>query len=377
MRRVNNILSIRFVAAAGVAVWWLGCTTQERPAGTPVEQVLESPRKPGAARPPPAQAASSPLLGSVSPGDAVPEGVPATQPGGILAVVNGVPIPRSEVEHLLFECHGLGMLENLILLNVAKQRAGELMLTVTAADVAAAHQDALRRLASPLGDQGGRSIDVQTAQTLLEQFLAAKNISDREWRLRMEQRAYLAKIAAAEVGKMEVTEKMLREEYALTYGEKVQVRHMQLGSLAAVTRAKAMLAAGKEFELVARQMSENEFNAARGGLVSPFTRNDPGIPPLIRETAFGLKEGEVSTAVHEQNTYHLVKLEKRFPAGKVAFENTNQEALRKSLVDRLIRLRQESLEGELLQSAAVDIRDPALRQAFALKHRGEKKTGPG
>lgn len=290
-----------------------------------------------------------------------------------MAVVNGVPIPRSEVEKLLLECHGLAMLENLVLFNAAKKRAGELKLSVTSADVAAAHQDALRRLASPLGDQGGPTMDGRTAQTLLDGFLAAKNISPREWQLRMEERAYLAKIAAAEVAKMEITEKMLREEYTLAYGERVQIRDIQLGSLAAVTRAKALLAGGKDFELVARQMSENEFNAARGGLVSPFTRSDPGIPPLIRETAFGLKEGEISTAIHEQNTYHLIKLERRFPASEVGFENVSKDKLRKSLADRLARVRQDALEVELFQSAAVDIRDPALRAAFVQKHRADRK----
>ena len=120
-------------------------------------------------------------------------------------------------------------------------------------------------------------------------------------------------------------------------------------------------------------MSENEFSAARGGQVSPFTRNDPGIPPLIRETAFGLKEGEVSTAIHEQNVYHVIKLEHRFPASEVGYENVNKDTLRRSLTDRLTRVRQDVLEGELFQSAAVDIRDPALRAAFAQKHRAERK----
>ena len=106
---------------------------------------------------------------------------------------------------------------------------------------------------------------------------------------------------------------------------------------------------------------------------SPFTRSDPGIPPLIRETAFGLKEGEVSTAIHEQNTYHLIKLERRFPASDVGYENVSKDKLRKSLLDRLTRIRQDALEGELFQSAAVDIRDPALRAAFVQKHRGERK----
>ncbi|HOW70309.1 MAG TPA: peptidylprolyl isomerase [Phycisphaerae bacterium] len=372
MDRVKHTGLVGFIAlTTGLVCCWPGCATQEKPVGTPVEQALESPQVP--ADPKPGPAPSPAPLASALPVASDPGSSPTSQPGEVLALVDGTPIHRSEMDKLLYECHGLTILEHLVLLSAAKKRAAELHLSVTAADVAAAHQDALRRLASPLSASNGPSIDAATAQTLLDQFLAAKNISAREWQLRMEQRAYLAKIAAAEVARMEITEKMLREEYALAYGEKVQVRHIQLGSLAAVTRAKAMLASGKDFELVARQLSENEFNAARGGLVTPFTRNDPGIPPLIRETAFSLKEGEVSTAIHEQNTYHLIKLERRFPASNARFESVGKDGLRKSLSDRLSRVRQETLEGELAQSAAVDVRDPALRRAFTQKHRVERK----
>ena len=340
---------------------WNGCASSGQQVGKPIEQIWEAPvnREPP---PPPVVAATSQL--SVTPAN--------SQTADILAVVNRQPILRSDITQLLYECHGINALEQLVLLQAARQRAAELSLTITKADIAAAHQEALRRLAAPLAGSNSAPLDNRTAQALLDQFLVAKNISRREWDLRMEQRAYLAKIAAAEVARMEVTDTMLREEYSRSYGEKVQIRHIQMASLAAVSRVKAMLAAGKEFELVARQQSENELSAANGGLLPPFTRNDPAVPPLLRETAFGMKVGQISSAIHEQDRYHLIKVERTFPASLTPFELVDKKVLRQSLTDRLVRQRQEALEGELFNSAAVDIRDDTMRTAFQQKHRKTK-----
>jgi len=244
-------------------------------------------------------------------------------------------------------------------------------LTVTDEDIAQAHRDALDRLASPVFGSNGEKLDETAARRLLDQFLEAKNISRSEWDLRMEHRAYLAKIARAEVERMKITEPMLRQEYERLYGEKVQVRHIQLSSMAAVRRARALLAT-TDFETVARRMSENDLTAAHGGLLPLFTRHDPSVPPAIREMAFRLKVGEVSPAVREQNVFHILKLEKRIAAANVSFEQVGRDKLRASLLDRLVAQRMEDLDAELFRRAAVDIRDPVLKAQF----RRARRAGP-
>ena len=174
-------------------------------------------------------------------------------------------------------------------------------------------------------------LDPREAQRLLDDFLAAKNVSRSEWDSRMEQKAYLRKIAEAEVAKTTITDDMLRNEYEQDYGEKVQIRHIQVGSLAAAARVRALLAANKDFELVARQMSENQLTSAQGGLARPFTRNDPGVTPLLREAAFKLKTGEISEAIRDGNVYHIIRVERRFPASDVGFDNADRDELRRKL----------------------------------------------
>jgi len=375
--RDTTLMTVSIVCA--IALMTVACASSDKPVGTPLQQIWEKPAQTpsDSVEPQTMDDKKSQPLAIADPTSAAEPGAESMQaesvkvssePDEILAYINGQPITRAEVVDLLVASHGLGILEHLILLNAARQRAADMSLVVTQKDIDAAHSDALRRLATPIGGPDTNILDEQTAERLLQAFLSAKNISQREWALRMEQRAYLAKIARAEVAKMTVTEQMLRAEYERAYGEKAQVRHIQVGSLAEATRVRPLLAE-KDFELVARQHSENEFTASHGGLMPPFTRNDPDVPPLICEMAFSLAVGQISPTIQEQGRYHIIRLERRFPASDVGFENVNRDVLRKCLLDRLTDQRMVTLEGELFQSAAVDIRDKTLDKQFRQRHR--------
>jgi foldase protein PrsA len=334
-----------------------GCETSDKPPMTPVETAWERPA------PPPLLPATEEAVTTA------PAEGEAPRPVEIVALINGSVITRQDMSDMLIQTHGLSLLEQLILLIAARQRAAEMSITVTPADIAAAQQDALRRLATPIGGADDQALDLATAERLLDEFLLAKNISRAEWQRRMEQHAWLRKIAAAEVEALEITEAMLREEYTLVYGERVQIRHIQVSSLRAAAQVRSALAAQKDFELVARESSENPITASRGGLMPPFTRNDPSVTPLIREAAFGMEVGQVSPALNEGNWYHIIRLERRFPASDVGFDHVDRDALRQRLTERLIRQRQEALEFELFQAASVDVRDKTLDRQFRDRYR--------
>jgi parvulin-like peptidyl-prolyl isomerase len=355
----------RTLLAVSLASVFVGCADRNAPVGTPIERVWESPA--------PATPATPPAVAATSQPASAPAGVATSLPADdVLAVVNGVAISRRQVDRELLEAYGLDLIEQHVLLAAARQRLTEMGLSVTKADITAAHEDALKRLASPLGGDE-QLLDRAAAERLLDEFLVAKNISRTQWQRRMEQQACLKAIAAVEVAKMPISESMLREEYALEYGERVQIRHIQVSSLEAVSRVRAQLAAGKDFELVARQLSENQITAARGGLMPPFTRNDTAVPPLVREAAFTLEPSQVSPAINESTWFHILRLERKFPASTVGFENVDQQALTAQLRDRLTRQRMEVLERELFKSAAVDIRDPGLNKQFREQHRRTKQ----
>jgi len=295
--------------------------------------------------------------------------VPAAE---VLMTVNGRPVSRSDFVEKLITAHGLALAEQMILTIAARERLEKMGMNLTDRDVRQAHEDALRRLAMPLEMGPDARLDDQaldTARRLLEEFLVAKNISRLEWELRMEQNAAIRKIAEAEVNELNITEAMLRDEYERAYGPRVQIRHIQLSSKQKVAEVRRRLSAGDDFELLARKFSENQFTAARGGLMPPVSKLDPAVTPLIREAAFDLKEGEVSLPIHEGNWFHILKLERKFPASNIPFANADKQELRESLIDRLVRSRQEMLEAELFQTAQVDIRHTELRRQFERKHR--------
>lgn len=310
--------------------------------------------------------------GASTPAESSAPPQPQVRPGEVFIIVNGRPITRADFTEKLIESHGLALAEQLILTIAARQRAEEMALTVTDRDVRQAHDDALRRLALPLDADPDAPLDagaLDEAKLLLDEFLQAKNISRLEWNLRMEQNAILRKIAEAEVDRLTLSEDLLRDEYEMTYGPRVQIRHIQLSSRQKVAEVRRQLAAGEDFELVARKFSENQITAARGGLMPPISRLDPAVTPLIRETAFSLNPGQVASPVHEGNWFHILKLERKFPPSNIPFENADQELLRHKLRDRLVRSRHEDLEAELFQSATVDIRHEKLRGQFERKHR--------
>ena len=100
-----------------------------------------------------------------------------------------------------------------------------------------------------------------------------------------------------------------------------------------------------------------------------FTRHDGAVPPLVRERAFAMKPGETSEPLREGAYYHIIQIERTFPASSVGFENVDRDKLHQGLVDRLVHQRTEALDAELFQTARIDIRDRSLSRQFREKHR--------
>jgi parvulin-like peptidyl-prolyl isomerase len=281
-----------------------------------------------------------------------------------IAVIDGKRVSRSAFAEILIDAHGMQLLEQVILLTAAEQRADALGITVTQADIDAAHDQAIERLSTPVINPNDEPLSADQAEALLQQFLRAKNISRTEWQMRLKQRAIIRAIAEHEIADVTITEDMLKAQYERNYGEKVQFRHIQVASLAEATRVRARLMAGKDFELVAREMSENPVTAARGGLARPITRSDPDVTPVLKEAAFKLPVGEISEAVRDGSRYHIIRVERRFPASDVSFENVNHSKLRLEIRDQLTQQRMQELEPELFRSASVKINDNQLRAQF-------------
>ena len=281
-----------------------------------------------------------------------------------IAFVDGRPIGRNRVVDLLLRSHGVGVLEQLIGLEIAEQAAAKKGLGVTESDVDFEFDLALRRLSDPLSSSTNAPVDRTAAEGLLDTVLAERNISREEFLATLRRNAYLRKIVQSQ---QMITDDQLRAEFARRFGERVSVRHIQLGSAAEAGRVQDRLAAGEDFADLASRYSANTTSARKQGLLDPFSANDEEIPAALRQAAFALQPGQVSNVVRVGEWYHLLKLDRVLPAEPRDFDQVRGE-LERDLRDRVSEAAMRELYEKLFQQANIDVRDPAVRPAFERKH---------
>jgi parvulin-like peptidyl-prolyl isomerase len=207
---------------------------------------------------------------------------------------------------------------------------------------------------------------------LLDQYLAQQYaqtrqyVSRQEFDLVLETNAYLRKIAEAspELTKA-LTEETLQKAFAAQYGEKIVVRHIQAPNAVALQEARNRINAGENFADVARELSTNRNTAPLGGAIPPFTMNATNVPEIFKQTAFALKNGEVSDPVSAENAYHLIKVENRIAPKVVKYEDV-RESLRADLYDKILQAAVQQLRAKVSAQVMTNLRieNPALKAQF-------------
>jgi hypothetical protein len=276
-----------------------------------------------------------------------------------IAFVDGQPIARDRVVDLLLRSRGAGVLEQLMGLELAARSATEKGLSVTQSDVDFEFDLALRRLSDPLSPLTSDAFDRAAAEGLLDSVLAERNISREEFLVTLRRNAYLRKIVQSE---QKITEDQVRAEFNRRFGERVQVRHIQLASAAEAGRVQDRLMAAEDFGDLASRYSANSASARRQGLLDPFSADDEEIPAAFRQTAFALQPGQVSSIVRVGEWYHLLRLERVLPREERDFEAVRGE-LERAVRDRVSEARMRELFDKLFKDATIDVRDPSLREA--------------
>jgi len=253
--------------------------------------------------------------------------IPAEPP---IATVDGAPIYRSRVVNLLLASHGVGILEQLAVLDAAERLAAEKGIHLSKDAIAAEKDRALRKLTDPLAAVSGDSFDREAAERVLDRVLSDRNVSHEEYDLVIRRNALLRAIALA--GRT-FSDEELGAEFDRIYGESVVVRLIQVATLAEATRVRRRLDEGERFEEVARTQSVNIASAQRGGLLDPFTRSDDRVPEALREAAFQLKPGTISSPVRVGEWHHILRVEERRPPDSGSYDARRDE-LERRLQDR-------------------------------------------
>jgi parvulin-like peptidyl-prolyl isomerase len=308
----------------------------------------------------------------------------------VVARVGTQAITKDEILGPMLEAHGVNFLLHLVQLEIAKQLAAQQGVTVTPDELKAERAQMFKRMLQQSTDELEKKLDearqlgdnaaVERIQAelnadpepLLDQFLAQRYVQSRQYISRaefdigLETTAYLRKIAQAspDVEKA-ITEEALRKMFAVEYGEKVVIRHIQSNDMLGIQEARRRLQAGEDFAEVAQAVSVNTNTRPLGGAVRPFTMNDTSVPQLLKETAFGLTVGQVSEAVHADNAFHILKLENRIAPKAVKYEDV-RASLRDVLKERFVLMKVGQLREVITQqtTANLQIEHPALKQLY-------------
>ena len=272
-------------------------------------------------------------------------------PEAIMAIVDGKPIYMSTLYKPLLEAYGLRFAEILISNVIVQQEAQRRKITVTPADIAAENNHAIENIF-------GKQLPANQRQKALENLLQKRGIPPGLWRTIIHRNALLRKMVEPQV---KITEEMVKNEYISRYTEKVQIRHIQLATISDAQKILKMLNSGNDFDKLARRYSTNTQSASRGGLLPPFTRNDKTIPAAIRETAFSLSEGQISGIVQAGDSFHILKLERRFLPPPTDYEKV-KDRLRREIRERIITRLQSKLLAELREKAKVEYVNQFLKR---------------
>lgn len=278
--------------------------------------------------------------------------------GRAVAFVNGQPIAQRELVRTLIEGRGLGLLQQMMLREAARQEAERLGMKITKWDIEHEYDIAVR------GEQfDGKDVEALTPvrrEKLIGDWTQSRGVPRAELAIAMERNAYLRKIVADAVT---ITEAMLRREYERVHGERVEVRHIQLAAKRVYPQIRRRLERGDRFEDLVADYSQNVLTRLNQGRMPPFSANDPTLPAVFAKVAFALEPGQVSNPIEAEGSFHVLKLERRIPADEATFDDC-RDKLRTGLLARLLAEQMESRARSLLMNAKIRIEDRGLRRQY-------------
>jgi parvulin-like peptidyl-prolyl isomerase len=230
---------------------------------------------------------------------------------------------------------------------------------VTQADIDREFEQAVAKIAPP-ADAEGKTLTAAEKQQSLELLLQQKGLTLAEFKLGMERNAHLRKVVERD---FHVDEATLREEFSRVYGDKVEVRHIQVGDVNGLHEVLNQLENKADFADIARRISQNAETAPNGGLLPAFAFNDESIAPVLREAAFSMKPGEVSKPIRVGRWWHILKLEHRIAAEGVRFEDMRGQ-VEQTLRDHAIPNEMSRLITSLFKKAQIRVLDGNLKPKF-------------
>ena len=284
---------------------------QMPPAGGPMPMPgpMSRPMNPG--MPPAPPTAPPPIIAPATPG-----------PAGVAAVVNGKKIYRFQVAHQALILDGAKILNTMILIELINQEASKQHIVITPAQIDAKYAEVRQQAASRV--PGG-----------LDAVLQQRNQSVASFK---EQQLLPQMLAEALVAKTLPTTLRLHARHLLILttapggmAPGAKPAHTDAEALEVIAKAQAELKAGKSFDVVANEYTEDPSGKGKGGDLNLIDASTPFDPNFLK-AALALKAGEVTPVpVKSQYGYHLIKIDSTSAAPSAADRKLFDDARRQQI----------------------------------------------
>lgn len=217
------------------------------------------------------------------------------------------------------------LVEELIRIQVIKNEAGKMKISVSNADV----------------DTKYNAMKSAIPKEQFEKLLKEQGVSESKLKEDIKQQLLLEKMIDAITPGISVPESKVREFYnknsdKAVHPEQVRASHILIAAdrskltdkARADLKEKAVailkrVKAGEDFAKLARENSDDPMSKMRGGDLGFFP--PPEMMPNFTKAAFALKIGEVSDVVETDYGYHIIKVTDRRPAGKFSFDQVKEQ----------------------------------------------------
>jgi len=265
-------------------------------------------------------------------------GTSAAGDADVMAIVDGVVLPMSDLTDILIFSYGLPMAQQLVANELVRQEARRSNVTVGLAEIADEHRTALQQMFPDLRKPAER-------EQAFHVFMQESGVTQKQWDMTMERNALLRQLAKSRV---KVTDEVLQHAFGIKYNRQVVVRHIQTASLTDAESVMKDLKNGVPFEKLVQSRSTNPSRLRDDGLLAPISAQSPGMTPGLREAALNLtKIGQISNVIQAGTTYHILKLEKIIEPDK-KFADV-KDALRKEVFEEMVQQQQLSILSDLIQ----------------------------
>ncbi len=270
----------------------------------------------------------------------------------IIALIEGRPITRSQIEDDLSERAGRQALIDLILDHQLETQIRQQKLEITQADLANEETLFVRTLIA---------IDPSVpASELLDTLRSSKGLGPSRYPRFLRRNAMLRKLVA-DIGSPSELEYALSERIAFgpTYRVRLFVSDDRQSAIELRQRVLA-LAPNAQRWVFAEACSTRSIHpsAPRGGLIPKLSIADPSYPSILTQAIADAHPGELSAVLSTDAGYALVLIESQASATTPTPDQIR--SMRAQLALRKQRIEMERLADELLDAAQVIVTDRAL-----------------